>query len=47
MKNIEEKISEMFNRIEIFPPYSPDPIIITQFSWNQKYGRFQGCLFFG
>jgi hypothetical protein len=42
---IEQKISNIFNRIVINPPYSPVPIKITQFSWNQDMEDYEVIYF--
>ncbi|WP_140354926.1 hypothetical protein [Litchfieldia alkalitelluris] len=36
----QEKIEEIFSRIEILPEYAPTPIKITTFNWNQDVADF-------
>ena len=41
MKEIKEKLREMFNGIEIYPPFSPEPTKMTDYIWNKSMKDFE------
>jgi hypothetical protein len=47
MREIEQKLRDMFDCIEIYPPFTPNPIKITDFIWNKSIEDFKVTYFIG
>jgi hypothetical protein len=47
MRENEQKIREMFERIQIYSEFSPEPIKITEYKWNKSMTDFEVIYFLG
>jgi hypothetical protein len=41
MREIEQKLRDFFQSIEIYPPFTSDPIRIRDFNWNKSMEDFK------